>query len=458
MRFGRLLSLITAIIAITTLGPGLNAGVRDGGALFSSYSRVDFSLKAPLQELFAVAQEDDDYAVAATVTYTDGSGRTISIDGVEVSVRGRTSKRESECSFPKLKLRFKDPDAAASSIFSGIKAVKIGTHCGERPDGDLTERFGRWANEKEPLREAFVYRLLNTLQVRSFKARPARITYIDESERPLVRNAMLLEDDREAMARLGGTREIDPADFKSADRQFAPEDTAKLAFAEAMLGNFDWCLKFTADDTYRCDARRPLWNIVAFAADNGPAIPLLYDFDVAGIIVGRHTWFSNLFYGGFLESGSAPAVEVLSQVQHTRALFPRALLDSTRRHFVERKAEGFRALEQSEIDAGGRSIASTYLNAFYRDIESDDAFYAPVVVRGTTIYRDADKTTPACGEHSTAPPGTLVGRTLETAGDMIKVPVLDVQWRWAPPIKCDAVHRGPVWLDRSAVGTDYPPR
>src|SRR5207249_9824025 len=187
-----------------------------------------------------------EYTVQGAVAYRDrAAGKEFAIDDVAFSVRGRTSRRETECSFPKLKLRFNASERLRSSVFRGMKAVKIGTHCDDQPDDDLTERFGRWANEKAPLREAFIYRLLDVLQVRSFKARPARITYIFETGRRLERNAMLLEDDREAMKRLGGDREIEPQEFRDAERDFSPEDTAKVAFDEALVGNVDWCLKFT---------------------------------------------------------------------------------------------------------------------------------------------------------------------------------------------------------------------
>ena len=339
-----------------------------------------------------------------------------------------------------------------------MKGVKIGTHCGDQPDGELTERFGRWANEKAPLREAFVYRLLEVLRVRSFKARPARITYVFDDRR-IARNAMFLEDDREAMKRLGASRERESEHFRSADRDFTVDDTAKLAFAEALVGNFDWCLKFAANDTFRCDARHPLWNIIAFEPDDGLAFPLLYDFDIAGMVVGRHRWFSNVFYEGFLGSKSETAIEVLGQVQHTRSLFSRAVLDATRRGFVERKDDAFRALGDADLDADGRAVIKAYMDGFFDAIEGDDRFYAPVVVRDDErIYLDSSKTRPACPQDSVAPRGTLVGRQLETDGTMVKLPILDVQWRWAPPKRCEAVHKGPVWIDRSAIGSDYPPR
>ena len=451
----RIECLAAAVLSLACLGPI----APEPAGLFSSYSPVDFSLKAPLNDLFAGAQKNPEYSVAGTVSYTDeSSGKAITIEDVEITVRGRTSKRESECSFPKLKVRFNGSDSVADSMFRGMKALKIGTHCGDDPGGTLTEKYGRWANEKASWREAFVYRLLEALDVRSFRARPARITYVSEDAAPLVRGAMLLEDDRDAMKRFGASREIEPPEFRDAERDFSAQDTAKLAFAEALIGNFDWCLKFTANDSYRCDARRPLWNILAFAPHDGRAFPVLYDFDIAGIVVGRHKWFADILYDGF-DGKSPPAIEVLGQVQHTRSLFPRSMLDATRRSFVARKADAFAALRDAAIDADGRRIAEAYLTGFFSAIEDDDAFYLPVIVRGDErLYLDPDRTKPACERDIAAPPGTVVGRTVETSGPLIKAPLLDVQWRWAPPARCDAVHRQAVWLDKAAVSTDYPAR
>ena len=102
--------------------------------------------------------------------------------------------------------------------------------------------------------------------------------------------------------------------FTTARELFAPADTARLAFAEAMIGNFDWCLRFYADDTYRCDAKQPLWNISAFKRDDGRALPVIADFDLAGMVVGSHNWFDQVYFAGirslpFLDRdrGSQPA-------------------------------------------------------------------------------------------------------------------------------------------------------
>jgi uncharacterized SAM-binding protein YcdF (DUF218 family) len=144
-------------------------------------------LEAPLHQLFETGSEDENVTVPGVVTFKDPqTGTDVALRDVEVSVRGHTSRRETECTFPKLKLKLK-----------GAGSLKIGTHCGESPDSQLTEKYGRLANEKSPQREGLAYRMLSAAGVPSLRARLARVTYVDSGEsnaQPLTRNALLLED------------------------------------------------------------------------------------------------------------------------------------------------------------------------------------------------------------------------------------------------------------------------
>src|SRR5207245_7269026 len=74
-------------------------------ALFSSYDVVPLKLEAPFNQLFDHARSDDSYSVTGSLSYTDG-GRQVTLEGIKISLRGHTSKAESECPFPKLKLQF----------------------------------------------------------------------------------------------------------------------------------------------------------------------------------------------------------------------------------------------------------------------------------------------------------------------------------------------------------------
>ncbi len=428
-------------------------------SLFSDATPLELTLKAPLQEVFDRGADDEKFAGGGTLSYRDpATGSDVVVSGGEVSVRGHTSRRQSECPFPKLKVAFRKDPSLDTSIFSGLGGLRIGTHCGDTPGEELTAEFGRLANEESPLREASVYRVLDAMGVPTLKTRQARITYVDNTgaePRTVIRNAMLLEDDDDAKRRVGATGEISMDQFTTAREMLTTADTARLAFAEAMIGNFDWCLRLDQDDTYRCDAKQPLWNISAFKRPDGEVLPVIADFDLAGMVVGRHSWFGKVYYDGFVPSRSSVEIEVLSQVQRTRALFRRAELDDMRRYFLSRRAAAEDVIREGNLDPRGRELAAQHLEAFFADL-ADDAFYRPVIARGgTAVYLDAAKAREACQAGDEVPPGTPVN-VVATSGAMAQVALLDVQWRWAPPRECAAVRSGPVWVEKDAITADFP--
>jgi len=471
--------------------------------LFSSARMLRVRIEAPLASLFSstsaakagsqrkdpgparsgrtrnVAKTADnakphDEDVAGTLSYEDDSNQTIVLPDVRFSLRGHTSLDPTECTFPKLSATLEPGEALDRSIFRGLKSIKIGTHCGERGDGERSPK-GRLANDKAPLREAFVYRLLDTLGVTTLKARPAEITYIDGHETR--RHAMLLEDVDATAARLGAGKEIDKSKFTNARDMFDPDLAVKLAFGEALIGNFDWCVKWTVDDTYRCDARRILWNVVALARPNGRAIPLPYDFDIAGMVNGSHGWFPQVYDESFPGTRSRADVEVLGQVGRTRLLFTRVQLDRARKEFMARRNAAYRALDETELDPEGRSIIKNYMDAFFAAIDRDDAFYRQVVVAASTpAFADEQRTRRACAVD--VPEGTVVAEvdrgggagaaaavktsgattTAQTVTSMAHVRLLDVQWRWAQNRSCDGLRQNAVWIARTALGTEFPAR
>ena len=424
--------------------------------LFSSAEPLSLELEAPLSELFTQDRAAD-YAVTGALTVMS-DGRPVRIDGVRVSLRGHTSRRENECEFPKLKIAFPAGSHDAAPVFSGLKSIKLNTHCGEAADGRLTPRYGRLPNEHSPLREAFVYRLLAALEVPTLQVRGAKVTYRDSGKEPLVRQALIVEDTDAAVRWVGGTREIGETEFSNARDQLTTGDAVRLAFAEALIGNFDWCLKMVPDDRYRCDARHSLWNIIAAGRGDGHATALIYDFDVAGLVAGRHPWFNTTFTHGFAPQASEAEIEVIAQLQRARTLFPRAELDAARKQFIARKPQAFEALKAAELDAEGAAIARRYLEAFFAQIERDELFYRRVVRAPQTEVHAAANGQPACGSRSVIPVGTPVSAPLQTSGDRVQVMLLDSLWHWTGAGGCEAIRCGPVWIDAAAIGTDFPPR
>ena len=230
-----------------------------------------------------------------------------------------------------------------------------------------------------------------------------------------------------------------------------------MAFGEALIGNFDWCLKFTPDDAYRCDGSKPVWNVLAFERSGGTAL-MMKDFDLAGVVVGRHPWFDTVWNRAFVASKSPIEIEAIDQVQRTRSLFPRDELDALLRRFLDRRDAVLGAIQSADVDAEGRRLAAAYANAFFAAIADDATFYRPVVARaGIPIYMDAQRTREACGAKDTIPPGTPVNE-VQRSGSMSQVVLLDVMWRWASKNECNNVQNGPVWIPSDAVTSDYPPR
>jgi hypothetical protein len=417
-------------------------------ALLSGNGVISLRLEAPIDELLAKGVEDEKFSVTSTLSYKDPkSGADVVVPGVAVSVRGNTSKRETECTFPKLKLKL-----------AGSRSIKIGSHCGDATDDALSPKYGRLQNEKSPHREALVYQLLRAADVPVLNARPARITYVEKGKgAPLERNALLLEDDDDAMKRLNGTAELPMATFGTVDARQATADAVRIAFGEALIGNFDWHLKMSPADTgYRGTDEKPLWNVLAFDAGGGKARLVMKDFDLAGMVVGRHGWFDKVWNKAFVPSKSEVEIEVLSQVQRTRSLFPRAILDAERRHFVERKPALYTALDGATVDPKGRELARAYLDSFYSAIADDAAFYRPVVARADVrVFLDAPGTKEACNPNDVMRPGTPVNE-LQKSGTMSQVVVLDAHWRWGSKHECNGVQDGPVWIPSDAITREFP--
>src|SRR5262245_26737923 len=114
--------LVTAAIPIVLAGRTLSPATP---ALFAADTPLAFEIKAPFTDLIAAGRETEDYSVEGTVSYGGDGTRRVTGENVKVALRGHTSRRESECAFPKLKLHFTStPD---SGPFAGTRSVKIGT-------------------------------------------------------------------------------------------------------------------------------------------------------------------------------------------------------------------------------------------------------------------------------------------------------------------------------------------
>jgi hypothetical protein len=143
-------------------------------------------------------------------------------------------------------------------------------------------------------------------------------------------------------------------------------------------------------------------------------------------------------------------------VQRTRSVFPRAVLDGERQHFLRRKPAIYDALQRAKVDDHGREVGRRYLDSFFNAIADDAAFYRPVVSRTDVgVYVDPEGTKEACTPGDVMRAGTPVNE-LQKSGSMSQVVILDANWRWASKNECNGVQDGPVWIPSDAITRDYP--
>jgi hypothetical protein len=84
------------------LAPLLVALALSTSTLFSTAEPLELEIDAPLRDLMTHLRADD-YAVTGALTVVV-DGKPVRIDGVKIALRGHTSRRETECDFPKLKI------------------------------------------------------------------------------------------------------------------------------------------------------------------------------------------------------------------------------------------------------------------------------------------------------------------------------------------------------------------
>lgn len=180
-----------------------------------------------------------------------------------VTLRTRANYRLRNCTFPQLRLDFKKSDVKGT-VFDGQDKLKLVTHC--NPEALFEEYV---------VREYLSYKVHNLITPRSYRARLARITYVDSATNTAVetRNGIFMEHEDDVARRMGG--EI----VEVRGKRFADVDQAQMlevAIFQAFVGNTDWSL--TA-----------LHNIRLVRMPNGKLLPVTYDFDFSGLVGTRYS-------------------------------------------------------------------------------------------------------------------------------------------------------------------------
>lgn len=300
--------------------------------LFAENDAFPFTLSADFKAINKDRSTEGKKHYPALLTVPREGGQPTTLH-VTLRTRGHFRLRASSCGFVPLRVEF-NRDEAEGTIFDRQKALKLVTHC--QPDKEY---------EQYTLREYLVYRALNVLTPRSFRARLARPTYVQASDGKTIttRFGMFLEDDDDVARRSEGrVMELPRVLFKDVDQDAL---TLIMVF-EYMIGNTDFSMY-------------ALHNVRLISTPAKKVYVVPYDFDLSGLV--------NTSYA--LPERALGIRSVRDRLYRGPCRAP-SEIEPVLEQFRAHKQEIF-ALYDSlpELDPPYRREARSYLDEFYRSID-----------------------------------------------------------------------------------------
>ena len=315
------------------------------GGLFVDEAPLSFTLTARMQAI----QKDRNYPAydslaikhPARLTYIADSTRGVEwAIPLSLVVRGNFRRKKTNCKFPPLYVDF-PKKRVANTPFAGQNKLKLVTHC---------------QDEEYLVREYLVYKIFNELTDLSFRARLARVTYVDSvKKRPAETHWAFLVEDEADVARRNGLRDYKiPTEMVKVDSL----SLATMAVFEFMIGNIDW------EVMYRHNVR-----MMTKPGSNNPPRLVPYDFDHAVIV----------------DAAYASRADNTGQRIYRGVLYPGWLLKRVFGQFNELKPRFYaRYTNDPRLSEAYVKQTITYLDKFYALIND------PAAVKASFFNGDKD--------------------------------------------------------------------
>ena len=222
--------------------------------LFRSEEPLPITLTADFKAVMKDRNPKSVVTFPATIAFATNDGKPISMP-LKIRTRGHSRRNPVTCSFAPLRLEF-DKALAKGTVFDGHGSLKLGTHC-------------RKGTEEVILREYAMYRMYNLLTPKSFRARIAKVKYVDAVTDKVVaeEDGLFIEDDDDVAKRLEGRIvSLDSAVFARVDQDAL---TLMMLF-EFMIGNTDFSVVLQH-------------NVVLVQTVDIRRFTVPYDFDYSGL-------------------------------------------------------------------------------------------------------------------------------------------------------------------------------
>jgi len=246
------------IAAALAVSGAANAG--EPTPLFAADAPIAISISAPWRDV--ARSKPDDPAIDATLTY-EGVDYPI-----ELTTRGKSRRDKNVCTFPPLRVAFKDKPPK-DSLFRKQGKLKLVTYCRKSA-----------SHQQFVLAENAAYRLYNAASPASFRTRLADISYIERKsgKTSTIRTGFFIEDIDDLATRV---------DMKEVERgrtpieMFDQSNAARVALFQYMIGNLDWELT-AGPEGEDCCHNGKIIGLAKDAVNDLHSVP--YDFDMSGLV------------------------------------------------------------------------------------------------------------------------------------------------------------------------------
>lgn len=292
----------------------------------------ELTIETDLSELIDNRRTED--FLPAVFTYEDAKGKQYS---QEIKVKPRGKFRRRVCNFPPVMLNFSKSKLLEQGYIPEYDKLKLVTHC-------IDDK----ADSKEyVMKEYLAYKLYHELTEQSYRVQLVKVTYVDSKRNigKIKRYGLVIEDTDEMAHRLGGQECEDCHNLASGKLDLNTEN--RMAVFQYMIGNTDWDLKM-------------IRNVKLVKPYNGgPAIPVPYDFDFAGMVEAPYA-IPNINIGQL----------TIRQRVFQGLAADKTLFEGTLRQFLSKQDHLLRQVEAlKELSGDTRRSVADYLNTFFRDVE-----------------------------------------------------------------------------------------
>ena len=282
---------------------------------------------------FKAVNRDRDPASKRRFPGTLAFGADKTLD-VQIGARGHVRRMSRTCDYVPLRLEFVKK-ATAGTVFARQDALKLVVQCAG--GGDF---------EQYLLREYLAYKIYNVVTTRSFRARLARVSYVDSASGKSLgtRVGMFLEDDGDVARRMEGRIvELQRLMFDDLDM----DSLMPMMVFEYMIGNTDYSIF-------------ALHNVRIVQRPDKSLHPVPYDFD-----------FSGLVNPPYAVPGRGMMIKSVVDRVYRGPCRRQELVDPIVANFVAKK-DVIRALPESipGISKTVRDDTRMYIDSFYGSVKS----------------------------------------------------------------------------------------